>query len=120
MANDSERTTRIGYLCSTIVAMGFLIFLAKTSACSIVLESCNTPPRPPICHDEFIPFDGSDRRLCSPGAKGEVVNATPAVVNAKGDVMATSSPAGILCHCTNSPQPKAGPVADAGPVKVLD
>ncbi len=114
MAYDNDRTTRIGYLCLTIVALGAFGFLTKD--CNIMLDSCNATS----CHDEFLPFNGNSNKQCSPGAKGEVVNATPNVLGPKGERLTVGSPPGILCHCINSPGKLVVHQDDAGPHKVID
>ena len=82
MSDDSNKTDRIGYLCITMVILGFFLMLVKGNA----FASCNKPDAPAICHDEFIPID-RDSHSCTPGAKAEVVSSPPA------------PKAGILCHC---------------------
>jgi hypothetical protein len=114
MAYDNDRTTRIGYLCFTIVALGIIGFFTKD--CNIMLDSCNATS----CYDEFLPFDGNNSKQCSSGAKGEVVNATPDVLGPKGERLTSGSPPGILCHCINSPGKAGRHEADAGDRKVID
>lgn len=98
MAYDNDRTTRIGYLCVTIVTLGLIAFLTKD--CDIILQSCNAPTP---CHDEFIPFDATNQKTCYPGARGEVVT--------------TTTPPGILCHCINSSNKAGEQAVDAGSSK---
>ena len=111
MAYDNDRTTRIGYLCVTIVALGFIAFFTKD--CDTMLQSCNAPTP---CHDEFLPFDGNNKQ-CFSGAKGEVVNATPDTLGPKGERLTVGSPPGILCHCINSPNKAGDQAVDASSSK---
>ncbi len=92
MASDSEKTTRIGLLCFSLVALGFLWFLNKANACALACNSCSSPS---VCHDEFYEFKDNSTTHdyeCSTGARAEVVNSPPA------------PKAGVLCHCINSPE----------------
>ena len=79
MASDSEKTQRIGFLCLTMVALGGLLFLAKTDTCS----SCNAS----TCRDEFYAFEATNNPTCTQGARAEIVTSPPA------------PKAGVLCHC---------------------
>lgn len=95
MANDSEKTTRIGYLCLTLLVLGLLYFLNKANACTLACNSCSSVNTPAVCKDEFFEM-GTDNRYsndhtCTPGARVEVVASPPA------------PKPGIMCHCINSP-----------------
>ncbi len=95
MANDSEKTTRIGYLCLTLLVLGFLYFLNKANACTLACNSCSADKTPVVCKDEFfeIKNDGyASNHTCTPGARVEIVASPPA------------PKPGIMCHCINSPE----------------
>lgn len=82
------RTTRIGFMCVTLVLLGFLFFLFKIDACS---------SKPENCKDEFHLIDNNNYNInCRSGAKAEIVTSPPA------------PKAGIICHCTSVPVNDAG------------
>lgn len=83
MASDSEKSVRVGYLCTTIVMLGLMVFLAKMDACTLACNSCATDG----CNDAFFETDKYPEIECRRGAVAEVVSSPPA------------PKAGILCHC---------------------
>lgn len=103
-ANESEKTTRIGFICFAAVVLGFFFMLSKENACALACNSCNTPgapSRPEVCKDEFYEIGTNDRystnHTCTPGARVEIVASPPA------------PKPGVMCHCvTNLPTTDAG------------
>ena len=93
-STDSEKTTRVGFLCLTMVVLGILLFCSKMNACISCGKEDTTPA---ACKDEFyeIKSDGyASNHACTPGARVEIVASPPA------------PKPGILCHCEkNGPTP---------------
>jgi len=94
---DSEKTTRIGWLCLTIALLGVLFFLNKANACAMACNSCNShDSAPAVCKDEFYEIDTNNRyrnnHTCTPGARVEVVASPPA------------PKPGVICRCINKDQ----------------
>lgn len=99
---DSEKTERIGWLCATIMILGFLFFLTKINACALACNSCSSADKPDVCKDEFyeIKNDGyASKHTCYPGARVEVVASPPA------------PKPGIMCHCINTERDAGAPSA---------
>lgn len=98
--NDAEKTSRIGYLCWTIVTLGLLFFLFKINACNMACNAFNSPNKPDPCKDEFFEMKldskESSYHTCTPGARVEIVASPPA------------PKPGILCHCINNPDDAGG------------
>jgi hypothetical protein len=88
--DESERTTRVGFLCATVAALGVLFFAYKVGACK------DKPVEPQVCQEEFFEMKGDNaiKHTCSPGAIVETVSSPPA------------PRPGIMCHCPKN-QPKA-------------
>jgi hypothetical protein len=96
---NGEKSIRIGFLCTTLIILGFMLFLAKINACTLACNSCNTPSD---CKDEFYELhDGVHDYICTVGAQAEVVTSPPA------------PKPGILCRCTNKDAGVPG-LVDAG------
>jgi hypothetical protein len=92
MASDSEKTSRIKYLCLTMGVLGLLWFLYKANACTMAFNSWNAPPDK-SCHDEFYEIKNetsTSNYKCTQGARVEVVLSPPA------------PKPGVLCRCINS------------------
>jgi len=104
--NESEKTTRVGFMAFAAVVLGFFFLLSKENACALACNSCDTPSppaRPEVCKDEFYEIQSNNDRYpathtCTPGARVEIVSSPPA------------PKPGIMCHCINNP-----PATDAGP-----
>lgn len=75
---ESEKTFRIGMLCTMIVVLGFFVFLFKIDACK---------SSPATCKDEFMAFESHSNPTCAVGAIAEVITSPP------------SPKSGIICHC---------------------
>lgn len=82
--NDDQKTTRIGYLCWTMVALGLLLTITKGGC----VQAASTSFMATDCKDEFVVLDEQHlTQTCKPGAKVEIVTSPPA------------PKPGILCHC---------------------
>lgn len=69
-------------LCLTTIILGAFVLAYKSGSCAPTIE---------VCHDKFIPADGTNTMACPPGATGDVIMSPPAAHS------------GVMCHCNNKP-----------------